>query len=112
MQQHWRDLVSPVFERRNQIGQITLVGFGFAVGGFRAQNPRDRRVDHVEQDQLALTILGLGQAQGTVEDLGVGLVVLERDADSCPAGAAAAPPPSRASRSAGAARPAKRARSA
>ena len=83
MQQDRSDLVSAVAEGGNQIGQIALVGFGFAVGCFRAQNARDRRVDDVEQDQLALTPVCLDQAQGTVQDLGVGLVVLERDTDSC-----------------------------
>ena len=45
------------------------------------KDARHRRVDDVEQDQLAGLGLGLGQAQGPVEDLGVGRIVLQRHAD-------------------------------
>ena len=64
VQQDRARLVPSVVERRDQIGQVTLVGLGFAVGRLGAQDPRHRRVDHVEQDQLALTVLSFGPGPG------------------------------------------------
>ena len=55
VEQHRASRVAAIAQRRDQVGQVTLVGPGFAVGGLGAQNARHRRVDHVEQDQLALT---------------------------------------------------------
>ena len=55
--------IAPFAQGVNQPVEVLLVGAGLLVGGLGAQHPRHRRVNHVEQDDLAGARLGLGQAQ-------------------------------------------------
>ena len=78
----------------DQVGQVALVGLGFAVGRLRAQDARHRRVDDVQQDQLARCGLafGRGSRPGSGSRRRPGCARAPRR--SGPAGAAAATLPS------------------
>ena len=50
----------------------------------------------MKQNELALSTVSLHQPEGTVQDLGIGLVVFESDPDPCEPAGPPRPSPSRA----------------
>ena len=82
VEQNRASTIAALAEGLNQFVQVTCIRAGFPVGGVGAVDPGNRGIDHVQEHEIGPLVVVLRQAQGAIEDFGIGLSVLQRHTDA------------------------------